>query len=178
MHGQMARPDRGSMPCLIAPAQVISGRWGRRSWRDATLTSTISDGAEGGDCERGVCADDFPRKESGRPVVPPGGIRKQARHAISGGGAGAKHEILRTARGLPPDCVRGGGSDEDPSPGGTFVLRTNAPLGEFYHAAEEADRGAERHSCAMIQRDENGGRNARPPKRFTQLIDHSDVRDR
>jgi len=28
--------------------------------------------------------------------------------------------------------------DEDPSPGGTFVLRTNAPLGEFYHATEEA----------------------------------------
>jgi putative ABC transport system permease protein len=28
--------------------------------------------------------------------------------------------------------------DEDPSPGGTFVLRTNAPLGEFYRAAEEA----------------------------------------
>jgi len=27
--------------------------------------------------------------------------------------------------------------DEDPSPGGTFVLRTNAPLGEFYRAAEE-----------------------------------------
>ena len=28
--------------------------------------------------------------------------------------------------------------DEDPGSGGTFVLRTNAPLGEFYHAAEEA----------------------------------------
>ncbi len=28
--------------------------------------------------------------------------------------------------------------DEEPSPGGTFVVRTNAPLGEFYHAAEEA----------------------------------------
>jgi putative ABC transport system permease protein len=28
--------------------------------------------------------------------------------------------------------------DEDPGPGGSFVLRTNAPLGEFYHAAEEA----------------------------------------
>ncbi len=28
--------------------------------------------------------------------------------------------------------------DEDPGPGGTFVLRTNAPLGEFYHAAEGA----------------------------------------
>jgi hypothetical protein len=28
--------------------------------------------------------------------------------------------------------------DEDPGTGGTFVLRTNAPLGEFYHAAEEA----------------------------------------
>jgi putative ABC transport system permease protein len=27
---------------------------------------------------------------------------------------------------------------EDPGPGGTFVLRTNKPLGEFYHAAEEA----------------------------------------
>ena len=28
--------------------------------------------------------------------------------------------------------------DEDPGPGGTFVMRTQAPLGEFYHAAEEA----------------------------------------
>jgi len=28
--------------------------------------------------------------------------------------------------------------DDDPGPGGTFVLRTNAPLGQFYHAAEEA----------------------------------------
>jgi putative ABC transport system permease protein len=28
--------------------------------------------------------------------------------------------------------------DEDPGPGGTFVLRTNAPLGEFYHSAEQA----------------------------------------
>ena len=28
--------------------------------------------------------------------------------------------------------------DEDPGPGGTFVLRTNAPLGEFYRAAEAA----------------------------------------
>jgi predicted permease len=28
--------------------------------------------------------------------------------------------------------------DEDPGPGGTFVLRTNAPLGEFHHAAETA----------------------------------------
>jgi putative ABC transport system permease protein len=28
--------------------------------------------------------------------------------------------------------------DDDPGPGGTFVLRTNAPLGEFYHAAEQA----------------------------------------
>jgi len=28
--------------------------------------------------------------------------------------------------------------DDDPGPGGTFVLRTNAPLGEFYHAAEAA----------------------------------------
>jgi len=28
--------------------------------------------------------------------------------------------------------------DEDPGPGGTFVLRTNAPLGEFFHNAEEA----------------------------------------
>jgi putative ABC transport system permease protein len=28
--------------------------------------------------------------------------------------------------------------DEDPGPGGTFVLRTNAPLGEFYRAAEGA----------------------------------------
>ena len=27
---------------------------------------------------------------------------------------------------------------DDPGPGGTFVLRTNAPLGEFYHAAERA----------------------------------------
>ena len=28
--------------------------------------------------------------------------------------------------------------DDDPSPGGTFVLRTNAPLGEFYKRAEKA----------------------------------------
>jgi putative ABC transport system permease protein len=28
--------------------------------------------------------------------------------------------------------------NDDPGRGGTFVLRTNAPLGEFYHAAEEA----------------------------------------
>ena len=28
--------------------------------------------------------------------------------------------------------------DDDPSPGGNFVLRTNAPLGEFYRAAEQA----------------------------------------
>ena len=28
--------------------------------------------------------------------------------------------------------------DDDPGPGGTFVLRTNAPLGEFYHNAELA----------------------------------------
>ena len=28
--------------------------------------------------------------------------------------------------------------DDDPGPGGSFVLRTKAPLGEFYHAAEEA----------------------------------------
>jgi putative ABC transport system permease protein len=28
--------------------------------------------------------------------------------------------------------------DEEPGPGGTFVLRTNAPLGEFYHNAEAA----------------------------------------
>ena len=28
--------------------------------------------------------------------------------------------------------------DDDPSPGGSFVLRTNAPLGEFYRAAEQA----------------------------------------
>jgi putative ABC transport system permease protein len=28
--------------------------------------------------------------------------------------------------------------DDDPGPGGTFVLRTNAPLGEFHHAAEAA----------------------------------------
>jgi hypothetical protein len=28
--------------------------------------------------------------------------------------------------------------DEDPGPGGTFVLRTSAPLGEFYRAAEGA----------------------------------------
>jgi putative ABC transport system permease protein len=28
--------------------------------------------------------------------------------------------------------------DEDPGPGGTFVLRTNAPLGEFYHSAAGA----------------------------------------
>jgi putative ABC transport system permease protein len=28
--------------------------------------------------------------------------------------------------------------DDDPGPGGTFVLRTNAPLGAFYHAAEQA----------------------------------------
>jgi predicted permease len=30
------------------------------------------------------------------------------------------------------------GQDEDPGPGGTFVLRTNAPLGEFYRNAEQA----------------------------------------
>ena len=30
------------------------------------------------------------------------------------------------------------GQDEEPSPGGTFVLRTNAAHGEFQHAAEEA----------------------------------------
>ena len=28
--------------------------------------------------------------------------------------------------------------DEEPGPGATFVLRTNAPLGEFYHNAEQA----------------------------------------
>jgi predicted permease len=28
--------------------------------------------------------------------------------------------------------------DDDPGPGGNFVLRTNAPLGEFYHNAEQA----------------------------------------
>jgi len=28
--------------------------------------------------------------------------------------------------------------EDDPSPGGSFVLRTNAPLGEFYRAAEQA----------------------------------------
>jgi predicted permease len=28
--------------------------------------------------------------------------------------------------------------DDDPGPGATFVLRTNAPLGEFYHNAEQA----------------------------------------
>jgi predicted permease len=28
--------------------------------------------------------------------------------------------------------------DDDPGPGGNFVLRTNAPLGEFHHAAEAA----------------------------------------
>ncbi len=28
--------------------------------------------------------------------------------------------------------------DEDPGPGATFVLRTNSPLGEFYHNAEQA----------------------------------------
>jgi predicted lysophospholipase L1 biosynthesis ABC-type transport system permease subunit len=28
--------------------------------------------------------------------------------------------------------------EDDPSPGGSFVLRTNAPLGEFYRAAERA----------------------------------------
>ena len=28
--------------------------------------------------------------------------------------------------------------DDDPGPGATFVLRTNAPLGEFYRAAEQA----------------------------------------
>jgi predicted permease len=28
--------------------------------------------------------------------------------------------------------------DDDPGPGGTFVLRTNKPLGEFYRAAEQA----------------------------------------
>jgi hypothetical protein len=28
--------------------------------------------------------------------------------------------------------------DDDPGPGGTFVLRTKAPLGQFYHAAEQA----------------------------------------
>jgi predicted permease len=30
------------------------------------------------------------------------------------------------------------GQDEDPGPGGNFVLRTNAPLGEFYRNAEAA----------------------------------------
>ena len=28
--------------------------------------------------------------------------------------------------------------DDDPGPGGTFVLRTNAPIGQFYHNAEQA----------------------------------------
>jgi hypothetical protein len=28
--------------------------------------------------------------------------------------------------------------DDDPGTGGTFVLRTNAPLGEFYARREEA----------------------------------------
>jgi predicted permease len=31
-----------------------------------------------------------------------------------------------------------GGQDEDPGPGANFVLRTNAPLGEFYRNAEQA----------------------------------------
>ena len=52
----------------------------------------------------------FHGRESGGPNVPPGGVGRQARHAISGGGAGAEHEILRTTRGLPADCVRAGGS--------------------------------------------------------------------
>jgi putative ABC transport system permease protein len=30
------------------------------------------------------------------------------------------------------------GQEEEPGPGGSFVLRTNAPLGEFYHNAEQA----------------------------------------
>ena len=39
--------------------------------------------------------------------------------------------------------------DDDPGPGGTFVLRTNAPLGEFYRHAEEAV--AEIHPGLSIQ---------------------------
>jgi predicted permease len=38
--------------------------------------------------------------------------------------------------------------DDDPGPGGTFVLRTNAPLGEFYRAAEQAV--AEFHSGLAV----------------------------
>jgi predicted permease len=39
--------------------------------------------------------------------------------------------------------------DDDPGPGGTFVLRTNAPLGEFYRNAEAAV--AEIHPDAAVQ---------------------------
>jgi len=41
-------------------------------------------------------------------------------------------EDFRPIAFVPPE------QDDDPGPGGTFVLRTNAPLGEFYHAAEAA----------------------------------------
>ena len=37
-----------------------------------------------------------------------------------------------------PIAVVPEGQDEQPGPYGTFVLRTKAPLGEFYHAAEKA----------------------------------------
>ena len=30
----------------------------------------------------------------------------QTGHAVPGGGAGQKHQVLRTPRGLPADCVR------------------------------------------------------------------------
>ena len=95
-------------------------------------------GAEGGDCQRGVRAQDFSRRESGGPLVPAGRVRGQAGFVVPGRRAGAQHQVLRTARGLPADCVRAEDQDEDPGPGGTFVLRTNAPLGEFYRNAEAA----------------------------------------
>jgi predicted permease len=37
-----------------------------------------------------------------------------------------------------PIAIVPSAQDDDPSPGGTFVLRTNAPLGEFHHNAEAA----------------------------------------
>jgi len=37
-----------------------------------------------------------------------------------------------------PIAIVPSSQDDDPSPDGTFVLRTNAPLGQFYHSAEAA----------------------------------------
>jgi len=87
---------------------------------------------------RGVCAKSFRWRESRGPFVQTERVGGEAGHIVPGCGNGAKDQYYELREDFRPIAFVSSAQDEEPSPGGTFVLRTNAPLGEFYHAAEGA----------------------------------------